>query len=97
MYDAIIVGAGPAGNVAALRLSSKGHRVAVLDWRFDIGDKLCTGIVGTECGEAFPIPNELIYRQANSATFIPQTAENLASIPGAIGRWSWTAWRTSTT
>ena len=70
MYDAIIVGAGPAGNVAALRLSSKGHRVAVLDWRFDIGDKLCTGIVGTECGEAFPIPSELIYRQANSATFI---------------------------
>ncbi len=70
MYDVIIVGAGPAGNVAALRLSSKGYRVAVLDWRYDIGDKLCTGIVGTECSEAFPIPSELIYRQANSATFI---------------------------
>lgn len=69
MYDVIIVGAGPAGNMAALRLSSKGLRVAVLDWRYDIGDKLCTGIVGTECGDTFPIPSHLIYRQANSATF----------------------------
>lgn len=69
MYNVIVVGAGPAGNVAALRLALKGLDVAVLDWRFDIGDKLCTGIVGAECNDTFPVPDNLIYRRANSATF----------------------------
>ena len=34
-YDAIVVGAGPAGNQTALGLAGSGHRVAVLDWRRD--------------------------------------------------------------
>ena len=48
MYDVIIVGAGPAGNITASKLASLGYRVAVLDQRHEIGDKLCTGIIGVE-------------------------------------------------
>ena len=46
MHDVIVAGAGPAGNMAALRLAEAGRDVLVLDWRHNIGDKLCTGIIG---------------------------------------------------
>ncbi len=68
MYDALIVGAGPAGNTAALELAKRGFSVAVLDYRERIGDKLCTGVIGIECAKRFPVPPELIYRRASAAT-----------------------------
>ena len=70
MYDAIIIGAGPSGNMAALELARSGVVVAVLDWRTDIGDKLCTGIIGKECAELFPPAPEDIYSKARSATIV---------------------------
>ena len=70
MYDAIVVGAGPAGNIAALRLSQQGHHVAVVDWRHDIGDKLCTGIVGIECVNRFPPDDRHFIREAKGATIV---------------------------
>ena len=70
MHDAIVVGAGPAGNIAALRLSQQGHRVAVVDWRHDIGDKLCTGIIGIECVRRFPPDDCHIIREAKAATIV---------------------------
>ena len=45
------MGAGPAGNMTALRLAELGHGVLVLDWRENLGDKLCTGIIGNECAQ----------------------------------------------
>ena len=68
MYDALIVGAGPAGNIAALELAGRGFSVAVLDYRESVGDKLCTGVIGVECAERFPVRPELVYGRANSAT-----------------------------
>ncbi len=67
VYDALIVGAGPAGNTAALELAKRGFSVAVLDYRERIGDKLCTGVIGIECAERFPVPPELVYRRASTA------------------------------
>ena len=70
MFDAIVVGAGPCGNMAALELARCGFSVAVLDWRTNIGDKLCTGIIGKECADLWTPAPEHIYREARSATVV---------------------------
>ena len=70
MHDVIVIGAGPAGNIAALELSAKGYRVLVLDWRRDIGNKLCTGIIGAECAERFPPEAEHVISEVRSATLV---------------------------
>ena len=77
-YDAIVVGAGPAGNQTALTLAEGGHRVAVLDWRRDpsassgqaVGDKLCTGIIGIDCVRRFPPDDSVVHHRANAATVV---------------------------
>ncbi len=70
MHDVIVIGAGPAGNMAAHRLSSLGHSVTVLDSRRKVGDKLCTGIIGRECFERFPPDQRDILAPASSATLV---------------------------
>ena len=70
MDDVIVVGAGPAGNNTALGLATKGYSVRVIDIRYNIGEKLCTGIVGQECTRRFPIDPSLVYREASSAEVI---------------------------
>ena len=75
MDDVIVVGAGPAGNNAALGLAREGYSVTVIDSRHEIGDKLCTGLIGRECASRFPIDPALVYRE-------PQTARLVA--PGAV-------------
>jgi geranylgeranyl reductase family protein len=75
--DVIVVGAGPAGNNTALALASKGYAVSVIDPKENIGDKLCTGLVGEECFRNYPIAPELVYREINVATVV---APSLAGI-----------------
>lgn len=70
MIDVLIVGGGPAGNQTALSLARKGHSVTVVDYRTELGDKLCTGIVGRECAERYEIPSALIYHRARGATVV---------------------------
>ena len=67
MYDVLIIGAGPAGNMAALELAKAGARTAVIDYRERIGDKLCTGVIGLECARKFPVSERHIRRQVDSA------------------------------
>ena len=70
MHDVIVVGAGPAGNMAALRLASQGYKVAVIDWRQNIGDKLCTGIIGKECADRYPPEPSHIFVEANAGVIV---------------------------
>ncbi len=66
----VVVGAGPAGNNAALELASRGFGVRVIDSRIEIGDKLCTGIIGAECARKYPLDSELVYHEARSANLV---------------------------
>jgi len=77
LEDVIVVGAGPAGNNAALSLASQGYGVTVIDSRENIGDKLCTGLVGEECFRRFPIDPALVYREINSARVVAPSSEGL--------------------
>ena len=70
LYDMIIAGAGPGGNMAALELARQGFKVGVADWRTHIGDKLCTGIIGRDCADLVPPDAAHIYRAARSATIV---------------------------
>src|SRR5919197_5664067 len=45
-FDAIIVGAGPAGSTAALCLARAGARVALVDRRTFPRDKACGDLIG---------------------------------------------------
>ena len=76
MYDVIVIGAGPAGNIAARKLSSLGRRVLVLDSRINIGDKLCTGIVGRECVDRYPPDPAHIFGEARSATVVAPSGKS---------------------
>jgi len=78
MYDAIIVGGGPAGSRVAGRLAEKGHKILVLEKREEVGGKTaCTGIVGMECVETFEIPDSVILREVNSATLFSPSGNTL--------------------
>jgi digeranylgeranylglycerophospholipid reductase len=70
LYDAIVVGAGPVGNHIAGELARQGHRIAVLEQHDAIGKKAaCTGIVGRECVERFPVARQAVAREARGARF----------------------------
>ena len=76
MDDVIVVGAGPAGNNAALGLAGRGYTVTVIDWRQNIGDKPCTGIVGRECVWRFPVDPRHVYSEVRSANLVSPEARS---------------------
>ena len=87
MEDVIVVGAGPAGNNAALSLASQGYGVTVIDSREIIGDKLCTGLVGEECFRRYPIDPALVYREINSALVVAPSSERIRfETPNPVAR-----------
>lgn len=70
MYDVMVIGGGPSGNTAAHKLASLGYQVLVLDWRQNLGDKLCTGIIGRECAQRYTPDKAQVYREAMSAVVV---------------------------
>ena len=78
LYDAMVVGAGPVGSYLAYRLAKLGYRVIVFERRPKVGDTVCcTGIVGKECFDRFPIANNAILAQASSARFFSPSGKLL--------------------
>ncbi|MGD0794575.1 MAG: NAD(P)/FAD-dependent oxidoreductase [Dehalococcoidales bacterium] len=77
MYDAVVIGGGPAGNRVACLLAAKGHRVAVLERQAVPPEKCCTGIIGRECAETFDIKDNVILRRVSSASLISPSGNRL--------------------
>ncbi|MCX5999740.1 MAG: NAD(P)/FAD-dependent oxidoreductase [Chloroflexi bacterium] len=78
MYDALIVGAGPAGSHVAASLAGSRHSILVLEQHESIGKRACcTGIVGKECIDAFPVARRAVLREASSARFFAPSGQCL--------------------
>jgi geranylgeranyl reductase family protein len=68
-YDALVIGAGPAGSTAAEGLAAAGFSVAVLEEHAVIGEPVdCTGVVGTEVFERFDLPSRIVVGSLEAVT-----------------------------
>ena len=74
----MIVGAGPVGSYLAYRLARLGHKVVVFERRSKVGDAVhCTGIIGKECFDRFPVSNSAILTHLSSAKFFAPSGKYL--------------------
>lgn len=70
MHDVVVIGAGPAGSVAAERLADRGLDVVVLEEHAEVGSPVhCTGLLGDEAFAEFGLPRSLVLAQADAARF----------------------------
>lgn len=72
------MGAGPIGSYIAYRLAKLGYKVLVFERRPRVGDAACcTGIIGKECFDRFPIVNNGVLTQHSSAKFFSPSGKCL--------------------
>lgn len=71
MRDVVVIGAGPAGLMAARGLAAEGRDVVVLEEHDDIGVPVhCTGLVGIEAFDELDLPRETILTTTHAARFV---------------------------
>src|SRR5262245_2220740 len=71
MYDVVVIGGGPAGLFASLRVAQSGLRVTLLEEHQVVGDPVhCTGILAREAFDEFDLPSGVILNELTTARFI---------------------------
>ena len=85
MYDAVIIGAGPAGLYAGCRLAQRGLRVALLEEHTVVGHPVhCTGILAREAFDEFNLPPGLILNELTTARFFSPSGRDVVYRTRAI-------------
>jgi len=87
-YDAIVIGAGPAGSIAALRLAEAGHAVLLVEKRERIGHPVrCAEATGSreEIGRFVPIDEGWIAGPIDGARFVSPSGDLFEKALPGIG------------
>lgn len=78
LYDFIVIGGGPTGLYTAWQLAKEGFKGIVVEEHPIIGvPRFCSGVVGKEAFERFPLPTDSIQREIESATIYSPSGRSL--------------------
>ncbi|MDY6835597.1 MAG: NAD(P)/FAD-dependent oxidoreductase [Chloroflexota bacterium] len=70
MYDVVVIGGGPIGSYTAGKLATLGYNTVVIEEHSRSGEAVCcTGIIGKECVDRFPVDKGVILNESRSAKF----------------------------
>ncbi len=83
LYDVVVIGAGPAGNICAYLTAKAGLSTVVLEEHEQAGLFVnCTGIIGVEAFRRFNLPRETILSQLQAITFYAPSGHSFRYDPG---------------